>query len=181
VVLVVIALAGLLLPARAAEDDKPAKKMELRVTFERDLEPGTKLGDVLDFLKDRYEFTWQVDLQAFKSAAVKNINDFEISLPKLKDVRLGTVLQLLLKKVDAVYVLENGIVNIVPKPKENKKTVTITPLETKIEKALRKKLSDTNVTLKHGIGANTPLKDALTFLSDRYGVNICVDARRFQK
>src|SRR5262245_22284945 len=44
--------------------------------------------------------------------------------------------------------------------------------------AMREKLA-TAVTLDKGIDPNTPLKDALEFLSDRYDVTIIVDSNAF--
>src|SRR5438128_10775704 len=45
-------------------------------------------------------------------------------------------------------------------------------------KALRERLSKP-VTLEKGIEANTPLREALQFISDRYDVTILVDTQAF--
>lgn len=54
------------------------------------------------------------------------------------------------------------------------------PAQDKEAKELAKKL-EAKISLKDGIDANTPLKDALEFLADNQQITILVDLKAFEK
>jgi hypothetical protein len=74
-------------------------KLAERVDLPNGFEANTTLKDALDFISETYGLPITVDEEAFQAIEVQKVADQPVSLPKMKGVRLSTVMRLLLKQV----------------------------------------------------------------------------------
>ena len=77
--------------------------------------PASPLKDVLDFLSDKYNLTFIVDVQAFEQGGVgggRNVQDTQVSLPKMPGVTLGTAMRFLLAQINGTYIIRRDYVEI---------------------------------------------------------------------
>ncbi len=77
--------------------------------------PASPLKDVLDFLSDKYNLTFIVDVQAFEQAGAgggRNVQDTQVSLPKMPGVTLGTAMRFLLAQINGTYIIRRDYVEI---------------------------------------------------------------------
>lgn len=116
-----------------------------------------RLADALNFLADRFNFSFVVDDGAFRSLGATNVEDVNVSLHRVSRLRVGTVLRLLLNQIGADFRQEDGV-------------VVVLPLEfTLPEHQLRRPVDATF--------SRVPLRDACQQLSESTGVSILVDGR----
>src|SRR5438552_479432 len=64
-------------------------------------EPNTPLDDAVQFFRDRYDLPLIVDTAAFENEGFDQVEKQSVKLPKMKNVRMSTVLRLLLKHLKA--------------------------------------------------------------------------------
>jgi hypothetical protein len=161
-------------PARAAPPPPETPTMrqarELRdklthpVSLEKGIDANTKLQDALDFLSDRYDLTMVIDTLAFKADLGKD--DFEkvtVTLPRMRDVKLSTVLGMLTDQFSGTYLVRADHI------------VITTPQRDRPEEWTgrnRHRAALVNVELD-----KRPLEEALKELSSLTGINITVDPR----
>jgi hypothetical protein len=102
--------------ARKPDPDREyiSKKMMLRISLERGIDPNTPLKDALEFISDRYDLKIDVDLQRYKKAGFEAVGNLPIQLPKLHHVRLASVLRMIAKQVNGVCLTSAGKFVIVP-------------------------------------------------------------------
>jgi hypothetical protein len=103
-------------PARAAgKMHDLANKLAMPIDLEKGIDRATPLKDSLEFLSDRYDFTILIDTEAFQAEGLKDPpENFPVQLPRMKGVRLGTVLRLLLDQAKATYLLRSDHLEVVP-------------------------------------------------------------------
>jgi tetratricopeptide (TPR) repeat protein len=97
----------------------PAARNALRIrdkllqpaSIEKPIE-GLPLKDVLDFLSEKYELTFIVDLQAFDRIGKKTVEDEQVRLPKMPGVALGTILRFILSQVNGSLIIRRDYVEI---------------------------------------------------------------------
>jgi hypothetical protein len=128
-------------------------KLNLPVTVE--LEPGP-LKEALGYLQERYNVPFVVDEEAFKEQEIADVKGQVVKLDKVVDIKLRTVLDLLLKQVEGGILEKDGLVWVLPRKR-------LTP-----EVLLRSPVSATF--------RNAPLGQALEELSDQTGVSVVIDA-----
>jgi hypothetical protein len=160
-----VLLAGLV-PVTARGDDQIkalVEKLNNPVTLETGFDANTPLHDALDFLSDRYDMTIVVDLKAFKEEGVEELGEFRVRLPKMKGVRLGTVLGLTLDQVDASYLVRRDHIEITP--------------TARLERDIWAGRKGPKLPLVHALFEKRPLDDALKELSAATGVTVVVDER----
>ncbi|MFN4261007.1 MAG: hypothetical protein ACK4RK_17080 [Gemmataceae bacterium] len=90
---------------------KLAKPSEHTVSFD----PNTPLKDALEFLSDLEDVAILLDSTAFRAAGCEGIEDSPVALPRLKQVRLGKILDLLLAQLPTpatYFVNGDGIVEV---------------------------------------------------------------------
>lgn len=78
---------------------KLRKDLMQTVTLDKGIDPNTPLKDALEFLSSEYSTTFIIDSKAFEAIGVQKVEDQPVALPRMKDVRLSTVLRLLLGQV----------------------------------------------------------------------------------
>jgi hypothetical protein len=164
-VLAAVAFAGLV-PATARGDDQTKAlidKLNSAITLENGFDPNTPLKDALDFLSDRYDMTFVLDVKAFKEEGMEDVEGFKVRLPKMKGVRMGTVLRLTLDQLDASYLVR-------------KDHIEITPAAT-MERDFWTDHRGPKVRLVHAIFDRRPLDDALKELSAATGITVIIDER----
>lgn len=73
--------------------------LELPVTVEQGFGPSMSLWDALDFLSDRHGFAFVIDREAFQASGIQQAHEQPVSTQKLVNVKLGTILKMLLAQV----------------------------------------------------------------------------------
>jgi hypothetical protein len=101
--------------------ESPAARLAKKVEFPGISDPKTTLGIALDQLAKRYSLPLDVNEAAFKAAGQPNVLQQPIAttpIPRMKDVRLATVLRMILSRVPAeppnepVYLVRRDIIEI---------------------------------------------------------------------
>jgi hypothetical protein len=130
-------------------------KLNQPVTVEFDAGP---LKDALGFLQDRYNLPLIVDEEAFKRfSEMPDIQGQQVKLQKAVNIKLRTVLELLLQQLEGGILEKDGIVWVLPQKR-------LTP------KVLLRGLVSASFR-------NVPLGQALEELSDQAGVSVVIDGR----
>ncbi len=78
------------------------------------------VGELLEFFQDRYDIQFQLNPADFKVKDSRQVYDKIITLRVRKDQDLGTILRETLKQVNAVYVIEDRQIRILPAKSEEK-------------------------------------------------------------
>jgi hypothetical protein len=158
------------------------EKLNKSITLDKGIDRNSRLKDVLEFFTDRYDLPLRLDEGAFKKQLkIDQVGDQPVRLPQLSGVRLGLVLDLLAKQVGGGYEIKNDHVEIAPPSREKKTNPPKSSEEwVRASKRTRERL-EKPIALDKGIDRNTPLKDALEFLLDRFDVSILVDIAAFPK
>jgi len=76
------------------------------VSLDKGIDRKTPLRDAMEFLSDRYNVTILIDNAAFKLESIDNVEDLPVHLPRISNVRLQTVLQLLSNQVNGSYLVK---------------------------------------------------------------------------
>ena len=158
------------------------KKLNRPATYERGIPFDTSVKDFLDSVSKKFEFTIEIDKDSFKSqGGAKEIEKEKVGFDKSAGIRLGMVLELVLKQAGATYEAKNGVLRIIP-ISPGKMTV-FEPLDATEKdrrvKETRKKLSEP-VNLEKGLEKMT-FGEARDFFADRYDINIIIDFGAFPK
>jgi hypothetical protein len=69
------------------------------INLENGFEANTPFEDAVQFFRDRYDLPLIVDHVAFESGGFGQVEQQKVKLPKMKNVRLSTVLKLILKQL----------------------------------------------------------------------------------
>jgi len=183
-----LAASIMLIPVLQAEEKNSgqaiADKLLLSITLEKGIEANTPLKDALEYLGDRYDLTFLINLEAFKEDLSRmDMKDQPVKLPKLTEVRLSTVLRMLLAQVDGTYVIRTDHVEITTLKRAGVGTFPVIyadfdkrPLEEALQKLAKR--SDLTILLDQGrVGdkgrtpvtanlKNVPLDTAVRLLAD---------------
>lgn len=152
-------------------------------------DPNTPLKDALEFLQDRYGTKFIVNAKVLERSGIADVGATPIKLPKLVNVPFQRVIELLLNQVD-----EKDTVRYRVRPEGIE--ITTDRGDTLIRGSTIRASADDELELRKlseiwdkletpvsldGFEPNTPLKEALGFMSERYGVTILVDTAAFQR
>jgi hypothetical protein len=171
-------------PPGESEQKKPAADLLGVLARKTDLEQGvtnTALKEVLQHLMDRWDVTILVDQEAYRAEGLQNIDENAINLPKLKNLRVTTVLRLVAKQVNGAFLvrpdylelttakrarseLSNGDIwaRAEPAPSDPEAPEAAKPLPPIVQARFEAR----------------PLAEALQELADQTGVSILLDAKR---
>jgi RNA polymerase sigma-70 factor (ECF subfamily) len=136
------------------------EKLDSPTTF--DIDPGTPLKEALGFIGERYRLTILINREAFQTDL--NVDDIEgkpINLPKLVDVKLRTILRVILDQVQGDYYTTEDLLIVVPRTRSLLGEVSWQSIDVDFQQR--------------------PLSEALKELSDRTGVTVVLDARHQEK
>lgn len=124
-----------------------------------EIEGHTPAKEALDFLSEKFEITYLIDTEAFKTDLMIHEPQHQpVKLPKMEQVRLHTILRMALGQLQAdYYVAADGVVHIVPQP---------TVVRHQLKQAVQVKFD------------KRPLQEALQELQELSGFNIVLDVRR---
>lgn len=170
--------------ARKDEDGKGLSrlrgKLSERIDFDG-FEPNTTLKDAVDHLAGKFDVTFIIDSTAFAAIEVQNVEEQNVVLPKMKGVRLSTLLRLLLKQIKGnthygSYLLRPEGIEVT--------TSFVVVNEALGAEALTQEATDEEHTTVNASAdrvicvdvQRVPLRTALRKLADE-GYNIVVDAR----
>lgn len=73
---------------------------------------GAPLKDVLEFLSEKYDLTFIVDVQAFDRIGKRTVEDEQVRLPKMPGVALGTILRFILAQVNGSLLIRRDYIEI---------------------------------------------------------------------
>ena len=165
----------------ARAQKKLQEKVDKSITLDKGIPQDTRLADALEFLSDRYDMTILVDTAAFKKQLkIDDVEDRKVHLSRMTGVRLGMVLQLLARQVGGTYEVRDDYIEIMPLQKGKKSAPKKSAdVWEKATKRVRDRL-DKPISLEKTVFRNTPIKDALEFLSGRYDITIIVDYSAFK-
>jgi RNA polymerase sigma factor (sigma-70 family) len=95
------------------------EKLDTPTSF--DVDPNTPLKEVLAFIAERYGITILIEARAFVTEASsqedppQDIGSFPITIPKLVDVKLSTILRTVLVQVDGDYYTKDDVLMVLPR------------------------------------------------------------------
>jgi hypothetical protein len=120
---------------------------------------GTPLKEAMQFLAERFEVTIAIDVDAFKTdLGIQDVDNQPVKLAKMNNVRLDTVLRLLVQQTGGDFFISNdGVIWIMPK-------------DTLVSRILAQ-----TVTVNF---EKKPLDEALKQLAQQSGLSIVLDQRR---
>src|SRR5205085_169153 len=81
------------------------------VSLDKGIDRNSPLKDAMEFLADRYDVTILVDEAAFRLEGTEAIGDMPVGLPRLSNVRLQTILQLLCEQVNGRIVCKRTLLS----------------------------------------------------------------------
>jgi hypothetical protein len=148
----------------------------LPIDLERGIDKDTPLEDALAFLRDRSGLPIRIDEAAFAQAGRPGMSTKPVRSRALHGVTRHGALHIVLTQVDADLRVGPDAVWIIPQARPRGLADCLRPGRLFVHKRLGRGL-----TLELGIGKDTPLLDAVEFLSDRSGIDFLVDLRAFQR
>jgi hypothetical protein len=152
--------------------DQVQAELERRITLKDGIPVNTPLKDALAAIRKVAHVKFRVDGKAFeRKLGVQEIEEQPIRLARMRGVRLGTILQVVLEQVVATYSTEGDVILIVPAGKRR----NVEPMSrerAEVEKRLRRKLAS-KVTLEEGVKPDC-LADALEAFGERFDLNIAI-------
>jgi hypothetical protein len=153
------------------------------------IDPGTPLNDALDFIRRTHGITIRIDNVAFKQEGQENVEESQVQLPPSRGIRLGTILQSLLSRlepVSATYLVQGNHVTIVPfshgfDPQHlgGRQLLNVEFYERPLDKALQDLADLSGITVlldpKVGKKAQTPVVATLQNVPLRTAVRLLAD------
>jgi RNA polymerase sigma factor (sigma-70 family) len=94
--------------------------LQQTVSIDKSIE-NAPLKEVLEFLTDKYGVTFIVDTMAFEQAGVgggRNVQDCPVTVPRMPEVSLSTVLRFLLTQVHGAYLVRKDYVEITTRDRQ---------------------------------------------------------------
>jgi hypothetical protein len=164
----------------AAEED--LQVLDKDVSLDQQLTNRRSLKEALDYVTERCGTKILIDVEAFKKEKIDDIEQKPIRMSRARSMRLGLLVELIVKQANGACQVRGEEVIIVPLLK-SQKTTAVKSSSQKWEEAterVTKKLQRT-VTFNKGIDKNTPCQDALEFFSDLYDIAIVIDFSSFRK
>jgi len=74
-------------------------KLGERVTLEHGIDANTPLQEALELLSSQLQLPIIIDTKAFEEIQIQKVEDWPVRLPKMKEMRVRTVLSMLLKQI----------------------------------------------------------------------------------
>jgi hypothetical protein len=176
---IVLLSVGAVCPAAVAED---LQVLDKDVSLDHQLTNRRSIKEALDYVTERCGAKIVIDVEAFKKEKIDGIEQKPVRMSSAKSMRLGLLLDLMVKQANAVCQVHGEEVIVVPLQRNQKRTEmkSSSPKWKEATERVTKKLQRT-VTFNKGVGTNTPCQDLLEFLSDRYDMAIVIDFSSFRK
>lgn len=155
------------------------RRLATRVALDQGIARDTPLEEVLTFLRERYDLSITVDVEAFRAAGVARPALLPMMLPKVAHANLESVLHLLLEPIDADFEIqplfspEEACLRIVPLRKARGLAERLAPWRFGPNRLLH------SATIRKTIPPGTPLEEALVQLSDLLDDTLILDRRAF--
>ena len=172
---------GVPVQARAQKAQAIEAKLDTVLKFDQALDGNTPLKDAIEYLSDYVKVQIKVNAAAFKDELmITAIEDQQVRLPKVIDISLASVLEILTRQVSGTYIVQKNFIEIVPKTKPRKETRKPSNRQKAAEQALSEKLK-AKIKLLDAIPKDTSIEDAFQFLADNQNLNIFVDTLAFNR
>ncbi|HLN28032.1 MAG TPA: hypothetical protein VK395_09815 [Gemmataceae bacterium] len=169
--------------ALADNQETLENKVQKVVSLPKAIEASTPLKDALDVLAERWNLNIQVESKLFRKKGMANVEGQPVSVPRLRDVRLATLLDLVASQVDGSCMIWKERLVIVPRSHaRGAKGAGYQPMPfatTKENAELRSKL-DKQISLPKESDPRPEFGDALHALAEQYELNIVIDERAFK-
>lgn len=101
--------------ALADNQETLENKVQKVVSLPKAIEASTPLKDALDVLAERWNLNIQVESKLFRKKGMANVESQPVSVPRLRDVRLATLLDLVASQVDGSCMIWKERLVIVPR------------------------------------------------------------------
>ena len=155
------------IPASAGNPASTAKEIRDKlVSLEKGFPDNTSLREALEFLSDRYDVQFIINARQFQEENAGSPDKMKVQLPRMMNVRLATILRLLLAQVHGTYLIRPEYIEVVP-------------LEGAYPAAWKQRRDQAPTVQADFTGR--PLDEALRELADASGINIVLDARAGEK
>jgi HEAT repeat protein len=173
-------------PTKASADAEDRHNRELidklnaPITKEIAFDADTPLKEALDFISHVFDIPIAIDEAAFKAVdPAADATTVPVRFQNMNKGRLSTVLWLLLKQLQFGFVIDRGRVLVVPGVQPRQKNERLPPALAKAQGELRKRLRR-RIDKEVGFSSDTPLKEALGFISDVFDITILFDEAAFK-
>jgi RNA polymerase sigma factor (sigma-70 family) len=195
-------------PAKPMADDAANKKDPIKlvprsrrvhkrlgqVVSQDAFQPKTKLKDALAFISERYSIPIIVNKRAFDAIGIKAVEEEPVELPKMTDVRLYTVLRILLAQIkgdvySGTYLVRPDHVEVTTTYNQMAETLTEWPdnpalmmlFEPDVPRELLGDPSRKRTPVVHVDVDSRPLAEALQDLAEQAEIDIVIDRRAREK
>lgn len=157
--------------------DEIRTKLDRKIVFDRPID--APLGDVTEFLSDRFDVTITFDGDAFSHEKMKIPRHAGIKLRKLQEVTLDTLLRLPLSQAEAVYEVRGNTVVILPDKKDGKRR-PFPPLSEARKEAIKKQRAKVaELILNVDMKIDAKLYDIVDYIEDKCQLTIFIDEFAF--
>jgi len=178
-----IASVGFLSVALADNQETLENRVQKVVSLPKAIEASTPLKDALDVLAERWNLDIRVETKLFRKKGIENVEGQPVSVPRLKNVRLATLLDFVASQVDGSCMIWKERLVIVPRSHARGARGAgyhAMPFATTKEDAeLRAKLEN-QISLPKQSDPRPVLGDALHALAEQHELNIVIDERAFK-
>jgi hypothetical protein len=163
-------------PARGAD---PIQMLDKINSIEKRYE-GTA-NDLLEFLADRFEVTFNVDRVAFAQEKLVPPLDRKIRLLPMPDISLETTLWAVFSQIDCVYEVRNGQIMILPlrDGKKCRRFPALVNVQPNAKREMTARIDKLELTID--TDGQSELKDVLQEIISKSNVAIVVDTAEFRR
>jgi hypothetical protein len=162
------------------------------ISLENGIEANTPFADAVQFFRDRYDLPLVVDHAAFEGEGFDQVDKQPVKLPKMKNVRLSTVLKLVLRQLKsnnsgdlmgATYMVRSDYLEITTLHQAYKEIYGSTPdgnialAADDVEEGKQRRL----LPIVNADFERRPLQEALKELTATSGLSTVIDIRVSEK
>jgi hypothetical protein len=181
-------------PVKLVPRSRRVHKRLAQVVSQDAFEPKTKLKDALAFISERYAIPIIVNKKAFDAIGIKAVEEEPVELPKMTDVRLYTVLRILLAQIkgdtySGTYLVRPDHVEVTSTYNQMAETLTEWPehpalmmlFEPDVPRELLGDPSRKRTPVVHVDVDSRPLAEALQDLAEQAEIDVVIDRRSRDK
>jgi hypothetical protein len=181
-------------PVKLVPRSRRVHKRLGQVVSQDAFQPKTPLKDALAFISERYDVPIMIDKKAFQAIGVAKVEEEPVELPKMKDVRLYTVLRILLTQIKSdtyggTYLVRPDHIEVTTTYQQMAETRTEWPdhpalmmlFEPDVPRELLGDPSRKRTPVVHVDVDSRPLAEALQDLAEQAEIDVVIDRRSRDK
>ncbi len=166
--------------ARAADTQEALQtRLQKTVSLPKGIDENTRLRDALDHLAERWKLDITIDAKLFAKRGLQDIENQPVGLPRLVNIRLATLLDLVAIQVNGSCMLLKEQIVVMPRSlSSGAKGMGYRPLPIVAVRAStdqQRGILSKKVSLDKKGSARLPLAEALQLLAEHCEVNIVID------